>query len=258
MLRDHQKHDEFIGPRFLIYVAALEMHPLDTEDRIADLKDAHRHRLLQHHQVLHQGLPRAHHDHRQRDHPAQGARRRRVLRSGHAAAEDVPGLRPHSTPESTSTPESCRRRHVRAEAALEERGPGGAGQGRALPAAQRADAGGEHLRGRPARRAGQRGGARRADPGAVGPVRRRRADGRDGPGADAAARPADRVRARLLQRHPRRAPGAGAARAGRGQRRLLRLRGPPRGDGRGSRRPRPCVRPTTTTPSCAGTPAPAS
>ena len=32
-----------------------------------------RHRLLQHHQVLHQGLPRAHHHHRQRDHPAQGA-----------------------------------------------------------------------------------------------------------------------------------------------------------------------------------------
>ena len=32
-----------------------------------------RHRLLQHHQVLHQGLPGAHHHHRQRDHPAQGA-----------------------------------------------------------------------------------------------------------------------------------------------------------------------------------------
>ena len=41
VLRDHQKHDEFIGPRFLVYVAALEMHPLDTEDRLAELKDAH-------------------------------------------------------------------------------------------------------------------------------------------------------------------------------------------------------------------------
>ena len=41
VLRDHQKHDEFIGPRFLIYVAALEMHPLDTEDRIEELKKAH-------------------------------------------------------------------------------------------------------------------------------------------------------------------------------------------------------------------------
>ena len=39
VLREHQKHDEFIGPRFLVYTAALEMHPLDTEDRIADLKE---------------------------------------------------------------------------------------------------------------------------------------------------------------------------------------------------------------------------
>ena len=41
VLREHQKHDEFIGPRFFVYTAALEMHPLDTEDRIADLKDKH-------------------------------------------------------------------------------------------------------------------------------------------------------------------------------------------------------------------------
>ena len=41
VLRDHQKHDEFIGPRHLVYTAALEMHPLDTEDRMHDLKDAH-------------------------------------------------------------------------------------------------------------------------------------------------------------------------------------------------------------------------
>lgn len=41
VLRDHHKHDEFIGPRFLVYVAALEMHPLDTEDRLPELKEAH-------------------------------------------------------------------------------------------------------------------------------------------------------------------------------------------------------------------------
>ncbi len=41
VLREHQEHAGFIGPRFLIHVAALEMHPLDTEDRLADLKDAH-------------------------------------------------------------------------------------------------------------------------------------------------------------------------------------------------------------------------
>jgi succinate dehydrogenase / fumarate reductase iron-sulfur subunit len=38
VIRDHHKHDEFIGPRFLVYTAALEMHPLDTEDRLADLR----------------------------------------------------------------------------------------------------------------------------------------------------------------------------------------------------------------------------
>ena len=41
VLRDHQKHDEFIGPRHLVYAAALEMHPLDTENRLHDLKDEH-------------------------------------------------------------------------------------------------------------------------------------------------------------------------------------------------------------------------
>ena len=41
VLRDHHKHEEFIGPRFLVYTAALEMHPLDTEDRLTELKQAH-------------------------------------------------------------------------------------------------------------------------------------------------------------------------------------------------------------------------
>ena len=41
VLRDHNKHDEFIGPRYLVYTAALEMHPLDTEDRIPELRQAH-------------------------------------------------------------------------------------------------------------------------------------------------------------------------------------------------------------------------
>lgn len=40
VLRDHQKQEAFIGPRFLVFVAALEMHPLDTEDRVPDLKKA--------------------------------------------------------------------------------------------------------------------------------------------------------------------------------------------------------------------------
>ncbi|MFQ5350380.1 MAG: succinate dehydrogenase/fumarate reductase iron-sulfur subunit [Thermoanaerobaculia bacterium] len=41
VLREHHLHDRFIGPRLLVHTAALEMHPLDTEDRAADLKDAH-------------------------------------------------------------------------------------------------------------------------------------------------------------------------------------------------------------------------
>jgi succinate dehydrogenase iron-sulfur subunit len=41
VLRDHQMFDEFIGPRFLVYAAALEMHPLDTETRARDLKQTH-------------------------------------------------------------------------------------------------------------------------------------------------------------------------------------------------------------------------
>jgi succinate dehydrogenase / fumarate reductase iron-sulfur subunit len=40
VLRDHHMHDQFIGPRFLVYVAALEMHPLDTADRIPELREA--------------------------------------------------------------------------------------------------------------------------------------------------------------------------------------------------------------------------
>ena len=38
VLRDHHKHAEFIGPRFLVHVAQLEMNPLDTGDRIPELK----------------------------------------------------------------------------------------------------------------------------------------------------------------------------------------------------------------------------
>jgi succinate dehydrogenase / fumarate reductase iron-sulfur subunit len=41
VLRDHQKHEEFIGPRFVVYTAALEMHPLDTENRLPELRKAH-------------------------------------------------------------------------------------------------------------------------------------------------------------------------------------------------------------------------
>jgi len=38
VLRDHQLHEQFIGPRFFVYTAALEMHPLDTENRLEELQ----------------------------------------------------------------------------------------------------------------------------------------------------------------------------------------------------------------------------
>jgi len=41
VLRDHNLHDEFIGPRFLIYTAQLEMNPIDSADRLKDLKEEH-------------------------------------------------------------------------------------------------------------------------------------------------------------------------------------------------------------------------
>lgn len=40
VLREHHLHDQFIGPRFFVHVAALEMHPLDTENRLEELRKA--------------------------------------------------------------------------------------------------------------------------------------------------------------------------------------------------------------------------
>jgi succinate dehydrogenase / fumarate reductase iron-sulfur subunit len=34
VIRDHDRKDKFVGPRFMIHLAQLEMHPLDTLDRI--------------------------------------------------------------------------------------------------------------------------------------------------------------------------------------------------------------------------------
>jgi succinate dehydrogenase / fumarate reductase iron-sulfur subunit len=39
VLREHHLHEQFIGPRYFVQTAALEMHPLDVENRSADLKD---------------------------------------------------------------------------------------------------------------------------------------------------------------------------------------------------------------------------
>ena len=39
VLREHDKKQEFAGPRFFVRVAGLEMHPLDEENRLGLLKD---------------------------------------------------------------------------------------------------------------------------------------------------------------------------------------------------------------------------
>ena len=75
----------YFGPRFLVRIASLEMHPLDTVDRTRRSFGRGRPRPLQHHEVLHRGLPRGHPHHRQRDHPAEGARRRPPLRPAREA-----------------------------------------------------------------------------------------------------------------------------------------------------------------------------
>lgn len=38
VLREHHMEEQFIGPRFLVYTAALEMHPLDVGDRLQELR----------------------------------------------------------------------------------------------------------------------------------------------------------------------------------------------------------------------------
>jgi succinate dehydrogenase iron-sulfur subunit len=39
VLRDRDRQDAFVGPRFLIRLASLEMHPLDAADRVPAIKD---------------------------------------------------------------------------------------------------------------------------------------------------------------------------------------------------------------------------
>ena len=38
VLRDHDRKDAFVGPRFMVRVASLDMHPLDTEDRVPEVR----------------------------------------------------------------------------------------------------------------------------------------------------------------------------------------------------------------------------
>ena len=89
VLRDHNLHEEFIGPRFLTYAAALEMHPLDTADREVALKNDFGIGYCNITKCCTNVCPEHIHDHRQRDHPAEGTGRRSVLRPGEPSVADV-------------------------------------------------------------------------------------------------------------------------------------------------------------------------
>jgi succinate dehydrogenase / fumarate reductase iron-sulfur subunit len=39
ILRDHRLHDRYYGPRFMVRMASLEMHPLDGLDRMDQIAD---------------------------------------------------------------------------------------------------------------------------------------------------------------------------------------------------------------------------
>jgi succinate dehydrogenase / fumarate reductase iron-sulfur subunit len=41
VLRDHHLHEEFVGPRFLVHLGTLEMHPLDTIERAKQIRQEH-------------------------------------------------------------------------------------------------------------------------------------------------------------------------------------------------------------------------
>src|SRR5919109_1605561 len=55
----------------------------------ARLEVGARHRILQHHEMLHEGMPGRYRDHRQRDHSSQGTRGRPVVRSRRQGVPDV-------------------------------------------------------------------------------------------------------------------------------------------------------------------------
>jgi succinate dehydrogenase / fumarate reductase iron-sulfur subunit len=38
VIRDRDQQDKFVGPRFMIRLASLEMHPLDDDDRIPEIR----------------------------------------------------------------------------------------------------------------------------------------------------------------------------------------------------------------------------
>jgi succinate dehydrogenase / fumarate reductase iron-sulfur subunit len=89
VLRDHHDHEKFIGPRLLVYTAALEMHPLDTADRTSDLKKTQGIGFCNITKCCRRFAPKTP-DHRQRDHSSEGAGGRSLLRSDPKTFPPIP------------------------------------------------------------------------------------------------------------------------------------------------------------------------
>ena len=195
-------HEEFIGPRFFVYTAALEMHPLDTEDRVPELKQAQGIGYCNITKCCTKVCP----EQITITDNAIIPLKERVVDRYYDPLKRLFRMFRAIERKRDAMP-------LTAQIALQGRHPPGPGQGRALPAAQRAGGGREHLPGHPGGRAGQPAGAGDAAARAHGPVRPRIQDG--GGSAQPSDRPAPRsIRAGVLRGHRGRAPRRGGSGSG--------------------------------------------
>ena len=105
VLRNHETEHEFAGPRFLVRIAGLEMHPIDEGDRLAHLKDEAGIGYCNITKCCTEVCPEHIKITDNADHPAQGAGRGRVLRpDAHPVAQA-----PRGAAGRTSGPGSGRR-----------------------------------------------------------------------------------------------------------------------------------------------------
>ncbi len=90
VVRDHEENKEsFSGPRYLMRIAELDMHPLDVADRRDMAQEEHGLGFCNITKCCTEVVPRAHQDHRQRADPDEGTRRRPQVRPGGVAGQQA-------------------------------------------------------------------------------------------------------------------------------------------------------------------------